>query len=158
MPKAIGKYEIVPLGVDHPEYFPGFGVACTPFEGCAVGVGDNAKAAYRDAVESLAQADWDVNELPRNPAGIRVDDRVDPVTGDGQWYWYVGIRVSQRALTGIERLKVDREYWDQLARALGWVLHGWSDQHTAEFFDAERETLTLTASQRNSIMGALGKC
>lgn len=34
----------------------------------------------------------------------------------------------------IEYEQADRDYWNELAAALGWVLYGWTDRREAQFF------------------------
>ena len=86
------RYEIVDLGVTSPDYFQGFGTAYTGFENCVTGIGDNAKAAYEDALDNLYQTDSNADRLrlPRKPRGIRKRDRVPAGMEDA--YYYVGIR------------------------------------------------------------------
>ena len=86
------KFEIVDLGISHPDTFQGFGTSYTPFDNCVAGIGDNAKAAYEDALENLYQSDSDADRLrlPRKPRGIRKRDRVPAGMEDA--YYYVGIR------------------------------------------------------------------
>jgi hypothetical protein len=48
-------FEIVDLGVDHPDYFQGFGVSFTRYDYCTYGIGDTAQEAYDDALDSMCQ-------------------------------------------------------------------------------------------------------
>lgn len=87
------EYLIENLGLDHAEYFQGVGVSNTGWEHVVVGIGDNAKDAYEDAVEGVAQLGYDVATLPTRPHGIRKRDCV-PARAEGPWNWYVAIYVK----------------------------------------------------------------
>lgn len=94
--KKIKAFEIINHGYDHAQYFQGCGIALTPFEDVATGVGYSASEAYEDAVESLA-LDWDVSALPKRPRGIRKADHVPAKLfreEDNEFNWYVSIRVA----------------------------------------------------------------
>ena len=43
------KFEIVDLGISHPDTFQGFGTSYTPFDNCVAGIGDNVPAGMEDA-------------------------------------------------------------------------------------------------------------
>lgn len=99
--RPIRAYEIVDHGVDHAQYFQGCGVAFTDYELCVTGAGDNAREAYDDACEQLAQMGYDTAKLPTRPRGIRKTDAVRHAdcVEDGEHddfcelYYYVSIRV-----------------------------------------------------------------
>lgn len=97
--KKIGAFEIVDHGVDHAQYFQGCGVSHTEFTDVATGAADNARDAFEDAAEQLAQNDWDTSTLPSRPRGIRKSDRVRHSEHDGcedcEIYYYVSIRVVE---------------------------------------------------------------
>lgn len=50
-------------GVDHEQYFPGCGLWGTEFTDVATGIGDSAEEAFQDALEQLAQGEWDVEPI-----------------------------------------------------------------------------------------------
>ena len=50
----ITDFEIVDLGVHHPDYFQGFGTSFTKFEHSVYGIGDTAQEAYDDALDQMA--------------------------------------------------------------------------------------------------------
>jgi hypothetical protein len=50
----ITDYELVDHGIDGEQYFPGCGVAFTPFNYVVTGCGDNPAEAYDDATEQMA--------------------------------------------------------------------------------------------------------
>lgn len=59
MSKQVGEYEYHDLGVDHAQYFPGFG-SREGWEGVFVGVGDTLEDAMNDAAEMCASScEWD---------------------------------------------------------------------------------------------------
>lgn len=93
-PKRITAYEIINHGADHSQYFQGCGVSHTSFEHVATGVSVNAKEAYEDAIEGIAQMGYDVSTLPTRPRGIRQTDAVrDSEETDNEVHYYVSIRV-----------------------------------------------------------------
>ena len=101
---AIEAFELVDHGIEHEQYFQGCGISCTEYNAIATGCGSNPAEAIDDALESLAQQDWDVDgmeerilaecftgnsrrparKLPRKPqVGRKQED----------CYYYVSIRV-----------------------------------------------------------------
>ena len=58
--RTIEEYEIINHGVDYSCYFQGCGVYFSDFEDVATGIGDSEKDALDDALDLLAQRDWDV--------------------------------------------------------------------------------------------------
>lgn len=64
--KKVTEYQIVDHGFESPDYFRGCGTAFTEFVDVATGCGDTAKAAFEDALENLAQSDWDVSGIKNN--------------------------------------------------------------------------------------------
>jgi hypothetical protein len=101
MAKHIAEFELVEHGIEHEQYFQGCGVSCTRFEDVATGIGENPAEAIDDALDCLAQQDWDVDgmearileqELPgrrKLPTKPRVLQR----HGD-EAHYYVSIRVK----------------------------------------------------------------
>ena len=63
MAKRIVEFELVDHGIEHEQYFQGCGVSFTQFEDVATGIGDNPAEAIDDALECLAQMDWDVDGM-----------------------------------------------------------------------------------------------
>jgi hypothetical protein len=89
------RFEIVNHGPDYPDYFQGCGVAFTPFDNVVTGIGNTAKEAYFDALDSMAQQDSKSAErMPNKPHGIRESDSVPHSMGPDA-YWYVSIRWSK---------------------------------------------------------------
>ena len=89
--KRVKGFEIINHGYMYPDYFQGCGTAFTDYEDVATGCGNSAKEAYEDALESLAQNDWDTAKLPSRPRGIRARDTVPARCEES--YWYVSVRV-----------------------------------------------------------------
>lgn len=59
-------FEVPDLGIENSQYFQGYGVACTSFHNCAVGIGDNPKEALDDCLDQIASSDdVDVEDLEK---------------------------------------------------------------------------------------------
>lgn len=89
------QYEIINHGYDHSQYFQGCGTYGTPFESVVTGCGYNAKEAYKDACEGVAQSGGPVDKLPKRPRGITLRDKVPAKLAREEMneiYWYVSIR------------------------------------------------------------------
>jgi len=86
-------HEVITHGVEHEQYFQGCGTSFTPFTDVATGIGDDAAEAFDDALESLAQAGWDLDDA------YGWDDLPKPhdayLTGDEHedMHVYVSVRV-----------------------------------------------------------------
>jgi len=65
MPKVI-RYELVNIGIEHSQYFQGFGVSHTGYRECAVGIGEDPREALDDVLEQIASVGWDVEALERD--------------------------------------------------------------------------------------------
>jgi hypothetical protein len=102
--KKIISYEIVDLGINWPDYFPGFGTSLRPFIDHVVGVGDTYNNALADALDVIAQS-HDINsaDLDTIEQEERVSDKInasvsatdyDTEDGDEVPYYYVGIRYN----------------------------------------------------------------
>ena len=64
--KPIIAFEIVDHGFESAQYFQGCGTSFTEFVDVATGTGDTAHAALEDALENLAQSDWDTSSITNN--------------------------------------------------------------------------------------------
>jgi hypothetical protein len=91
----VANFEIVNHGPEHPQYFQGQGVAHTSFDYAFTGVGDNAKEAYEDAVDSAVQVGFDPNDFPMNPRGIRRTDALTEDEREAEWVYYVSVLVAE---------------------------------------------------------------
>lgn len=89
-------FEIVDLGVDHVDYFQGFGTSYTPFDHSTYGIGATAEEAYQDALDSAAQFSPDsAIDLTAMPEHCPFEGEVDEESQDNEHnpaYYHVGIR------------------------------------------------------------------
>lgn len=98
MKTTITEYDIITHGIYCPDYFPGCGTAFTGWDDVATGIGNSERAAAADALDQLAQADWDVDGNPGLVAEVNAlsdhDEIIDEYNdGEDQPYVYVSIRV-----------------------------------------------------------------
>lgn len=110
--KRIGQFELIDHGIENSQYFQGCGTAYTKFTDVATGIGDNPAEAIEDALDQLAQADWDVEDLaprilaaegwkefPTEPSVGECypidDDGIVDFDGECDLYYHVSIRVSE---------------------------------------------------------------
>jgi hypothetical protein len=99
--KKVTEYQIVDHGFESPDYFQGCGTAYTEFDDVATGCGDTAKAAFDDALENLAQSDWDVSRIKNNiRSRMTVRGYLRRLGGltkqdieDSEMWYYVSVRV-----------------------------------------------------------------
>jgi hypothetical protein len=100
--KTITEYDIITHGVDWPDYFPGCGLAFTNYDDVATGIGNSEREAAEDALDQLAQANWDTDSNPGLAAEVNAlsddDEIIDEIIaedndGEDQPYVYVSIRV-----------------------------------------------------------------
>lgn len=112
--RRIVDYTIVDHGVDHAQYFQGEGPFFSMWDDVATGAGENAKEAYEQAVEQLAQDDWDVDKLPKRPRGISTKMKVrradieDGDSDESEIHYYVSIKVRGDDKPKTVREQVDR--------------------------------------------------
>ncbi len=76
--KKINRYEIVDHGVDGSQYFQGCGVSFTDFDYVVTGSGNSYKEALDDAMNQLADSDYDV-ESSNLPVDLDNASEVDLV-------------------------------------------------------------------------------
>ena len=84
------EHEIINHGWTDSQNFQGCGTYWSAFDNVVTGCGMNAKEAYEDALEQMAQIGVDVDKMPTRPRGIRRRDKVPAKAED--CYWYVSIR------------------------------------------------------------------
>ena len=100
--KPITEFEVVDHGLKYSQYFQGCGIAFTEFTDIATGCGDNPAEAIDDALEMLAQNDWEtegmekricedmgIKRIPNTPSSYKTDP-----SEDSELYYYVSIRVK----------------------------------------------------------------
>lgn len=51
--QRITEWEIVDLGIEHPDYFQGFGCSFTNFDNACYGIGNDPREAFDDACENM---------------------------------------------------------------------------------------------------------
>jgi hypothetical protein len=89
----ITDYEVVDLGVDYPDYFPGFGIGCSGYSECAHGMGSTPAEALDDCLEFIAQRGYDADDL-----AMRILSDYGPMPDfpaledENDGYYYIGIR------------------------------------------------------------------
>ena len=93
--KKIFDYQIIDHGVENDQYFQGCGVSLTPFTDVATGIGGSARIALDDALDSLAQNDWETKPLEKELKII--SDVIDVPEDAPDCYHYVSIRVREKA-------------------------------------------------------------
>lgn len=90
------RYEIINLGVQHPDYFQGFG-SSVEFDQATYGIGSTRYDAYKDACEQVAQmltsAEFDTLQLPE-PQAVGPNTVISDEDDEAGCYWHVGIRFS----------------------------------------------------------------
>ncbi len=95
--KAITAYKVAQHGKEYSQYFQGAGLAFTAFTDLATGAGFTEKEALEDALEQLAQNDWDTDCLEKldgyKDATCSIDCNEDRAKDDEQ-YWYVSVYVK----------------------------------------------------------------
>lgn len=98
--KPITSFQIIDHGVEHSQYFQGCGVSFTPYTDVATGIGSTPKEALDDALDSLAQNDWDTEAIDQSDEYVGMDDTIPPELEeqeDGEppeCYCYVSVRVA----------------------------------------------------------------
>jgi len=78
--RKIKQYQWEDIGVEHSQYFQGRGTAYSNWEEVYIGIGEDAKEAISDAIDSAAMSGWDVDKLPKRPRGFSketVQDVID---------------------------------------------------------------------------------
>lgn len=95
-------FEVSYLGIQNSSYFQGYGVSCTQYTDCVVGIGDNPREALEDALDIASQSgDFDIHDLGERILErftyfmLRGDHPSVFVECDGNcegMYYYIGIR------------------------------------------------------------------
>lgn len=111
--KTIGTYELIDHGIDHANYFQGCGVSHTSFDYVVTGCGENAKEAFEDALEQIAQDGYDVSTLEESEPDYQSEKaenasvtnyfakRGEEPAEDCELYYYLSIRWNEGTYTGI---------------------------------------------------------
>lgn len=90
--KNITKFEIINHGVELPNYFQGCGTAFTEFDFVQTGAGFDLKEAFDDALEQLAQCDYEISQ----DLEAALEDLEDHgnCSGNDEAQYYISIRVK----------------------------------------------------------------
>ena len=96
--KPINDFELINHGIDNSQYFRGCGISGTRFEDIATGYGNNPHEAVEDALESLAQNDWDTDQLLKlilkEEEWKKILNKPQVPSGWNESYYYISIRVK----------------------------------------------------------------
>lgn len=105
--KIVRSFQILDHGWDNSQSFQGCGLAFTLFDDIATGCGNNPREALNDALESLAQNDWDTSAISdariaelSDVSDIPAQEDEDGNPSEDQaeeCYHYVSVRVSEQA-------------------------------------------------------------
>jgi hypothetical protein len=90
--KQAKDFRITYHGIDRSDYFQGHGIAPN-WTDCATGIGSSNREALDDAIDSLAQNDWDpvtIECLIREQSEFPQDK---PDTLDEDFYYFVSVDV-----------------------------------------------------------------
>lgn len=95
--KHILEFEVIDHGIEHAQYFQGCSTYLTKWDFCVTGCGDSYLDAIDDALELLAQSDFDVDFIDEDPEVIE-DMKLAEAgpTTDGysdEHFYYVSIRI-----------------------------------------------------------------
>ena len=98
--KSIKKFELIDHGIEHEQYFRGCGLSFTEYDAIATGCGNNPAEAIDDALEGLAQQDWETEGMEariieQELAGMSRIPTAPCVPNDADdCYYYASIRVK----------------------------------------------------------------
>lgn len=92
--KTPTDFKITYYGIDHEQYFQGHGIALTKWNDCATGIGSCNAEALNDALDSLAQNDWDIEALERMIQTHSTMPNDKPDSLDEGMYYYVAVDVK----------------------------------------------------------------
>lgn len=107
--RKVQDYEIERHGIEHHQYFKGVSLD-RRFEDKAVGIGDTEYEALEDALENLAAAGWDVDDIPNR---LNSRTRVEEQFGDGAYdsefasrgqHYYVSVQVRGDSTTASNKV------------------------------------------------------
>ena len=96
----VAEFELVDHGIQGEQYFQGCGLSHTDYAGIATGCGNNPAEAIDDALEQLAQSDWEVDGMESRimaqefPCKRRLPVRPQVRLRDEDCHYYVSIRVK----------------------------------------------------------------
>jgi len=100
--KTVSDYSVREHGIMLPDYFQGQGTSYTGFDDVATGIGETAEEAFEDALDQLAQNDWETSTIPcpdysKSPSVTDYLEKIgveqDAESADSS-YWYVSVLVK----------------------------------------------------------------
>lgn len=97
--KPIAEFEFLDHGIQHEQYFPGCGLTHSQYAAVATGIGDYPSEAIDDALENLAQQDWETEGMEERireqefPFRRTLPARPRVRVKDEDCHYYVSIRV-----------------------------------------------------------------
>lgn len=102
MKRTIVDFELISHGFEHPDYFQGCGVMCTPFASVVTGCGNTEKEAFEDAIEQIACEGIEGFEAIKEEAnseglGETIQDQGPDAKEYDQNYFYFSIRYNTEA-------------------------------------------------------------
>ena len=92
--KTVSEHEVIVHGVEHMQHFQGCGICHTQYDDVGTGIGVDAAEAYEDALEQLAQSDWDVDDADSWDDKPDPRDAVLPYDAHDELWVYVSVRVK----------------------------------------------------------------
>jgi len=93
--KKAKRFEVTDLGIEHEQFFQGFGVSNTEYDSCAVGIGNSEAGALDDCLEQIAMlGDVDAGDLEARILAREGNPSIDLMSGvcTHEWRQYIGIR------------------------------------------------------------------
>lgn len=97
----VSDYELVDIGIDHPDYFSGFGVSCTEYTDCVTGIGNTPREALDNCFDQLAwhqDIDWEdlekrvLEEYPAFSTEGHTPNVGEKYGSETEMQYYIGIR------------------------------------------------------------------
>lgn len=99
--KTVTEYQVLDHGVENSQSFQGCGVAYTRFEEIATGCGSSAKEAMEDALENLAQMEWETDSIEND-----LSEKTSVPEDSEDCYHYVSVRVTSDAFASFNRFEI----------------------------------------------------
>lgn len=101
MAVRIKEFELVDIGIEHEQYFKGFGYCHSQFDNCAVGIGNDPREALDDCLENIACQGYETEQMesdilaeyPAFSDAKAISDGTVPSNFEDSHY-YIGIRWS----------------------------------------------------------------
>jgi hypothetical protein len=107
MVRTITRFEVSSYGVDNASYFTGGGTG--DFADAATGIGNTEREAAEDALESLAQNDWNLS-VPDQSAALALDEYTETEMLLKEVNWFDNTTTVEDILRSSLGASYDREY------------------------------------------------